>query len=99
MTLEELLSEDFYGELMKARDFIEKNESFRVISHYDGDGTSSAIILLKMLLRKGKRFHLGYIKNLGGDSFRERMNEERDLPTIIVDAGSDQTQYLAHYQL
>ncbi|MGC8505308.1 MAG: DHH family phosphoesterase [Thermoplasmata archaeon] len=98
MTLEELLSEDFYGELMKARDFIEKNESFRVISHYDGDGTSSAIILLKMLLRKEKRFHLGYIKNLGGDSFRERMNEERDLPTIIVDAGSDQAKFVPDFE-
>jgi single-stranded DNA-specific DHH superfamily exonuclease len=98
MTIEELISEDFYGELMKARDFITSNEAFRVISHYDGDGTSSAIILLRMLLRKGKKFHLGYIKNLGGESFRERMNEERDLPTIIVDAGSDQAKYVPDFE-
>lgn len=93
--LSDVVSEDFEETLRRGSKLILSNEYVRVLAHYDGDGTSAAIILSSALERKGIRYHLGYIKSLDGESFRKRIEEEKDVFTIIVDAGSDQAQYIS----
>lgn len=90
MVVSELLPEAFNADLAKAAGIIRKAEEVRVIGHYDGDGTSAAIILATALERLGKRFHVSFIKALDGESFRERINEDTETLTLVVDAGSDQ---------
>ncbi len=96
--LAEILDPAFLDALHSAAEKIRGESEFRIIAHYDGDGTSAGIILARALLKLSKRFHLGYIKNLGADSFRDRIQEEKDLPTIIVDAGSDQLRFVPDVQ-
>ena len=92
--LQDLISEDFYEALKKGARMIDNTDYVRVLAHYDGDGTSAAVILTKALKRKNIKFHLGYIKSLDGENFRKRIEEEKDVFTIVVDAGSDQAQYV-----
>ncbi len=92
--LAEILDPGFLDVLHSAAERIRDHDEFRIIAHYDGDGTSAGIILARALLRLSKRFHLGYIKDLGPEAFKDRIEEERDLPTIVVDAGSDQLRFV-----
>lgn len=93
--LSDLIQEEFYENLRKGSRLILSNDYVRLLAHYDGDGTSAAIILAKALERKGIKYHLGYIKSLDGESFRRRIEEEKDIFTVVVDAGSDQAQYIS----
>lgn len=90
MALSELISEAFYEDLTAAAERIEKADEIRIIAHYDGDGTSSAIILASALDRLGKHYHVSFIKALDSESFRTRILEDGESTTIVVDAGSDQ---------
>ncbi|MHB8548256.1 MAG: DHHA1 domain-containing protein [Thermoplasmataceae archaeon] len=92
--LSRVVGENLLNELNTLKEQISDREYIRIIAHYDGDGTSSAIILCSALLRMGKKFHLSYIKNLGGDHFKERIEEYPDVYTIVVDAGSDQCRFV-----
>ena len=95
--LSEVVDENFQEALTRGSKLILSNDYVRVLAHYDGDGTSAAIILATALERKGIKYHLGYIKSLDGDSFRKRLEEEKDVFTVIVDAGSDQAQYISDF--
>ncbi|MCL4332483.1 MAG: DHH family phosphoesterase [Candidatus Thermoplasmatota archaeon] len=92
--LSSVIGKGLQDELDILSEHISDNDYLRILAHYDGDGTSAAIILAKALLREGKRFHIGYIKNLGGEGFRERIEENQDIYTIVVDAGSDQAKFV-----
>ena len=91
--LDKIINKDFIASLDKAREFFDKFDYFRILAHYDGDGTSSAIILTNAMLRAGKRFHLGFVKDLSREGMVKRYEEEKNLPTIFVDCGSDQAKY------
>ncbi len=93
-----LISTDFYNKLIDANRIVDSEEFIRIIAHYDGDGTSAAIILLKTLMRKDKKVHLSYIKSLLGEDFRKMLMEYPDYLTIVVDAGSDQIQYSPEFE-
>lgn len=93
-SVEQALNRDFYNKLKDGCDLIRDEETIRIIAHYDGDGTSAAIILVQTLLRMKKKVHLSYIKSLLGEDFRKMILEYPDLPTIVVDAGSEQIQYV-----
>ena len=95
--LKDIIEKDFYEQLKNGARQILNEDYVRILAHYDGDGTSSAIILTNALKRKNIKFHLGYIKALDGESFRKRI-EEDDITTIVVDAGSDQVQYVPEYE-
>lgn len=95
--LEEVIAEDFQDALKRGAKLILSHDYIRILAHYDGDGTSAAIILASTFERKGIKYHLGYIKSLDGESFRKRLEEERDIFTVIVDAGSDQAQYVSDF--
>ena len=92
--LKEFLEKDFFSKLEEAASLIKAQDYVRVLAHYDGDGGNSAIILTTALKRLGIKFHLGYIKNLEGNAFRSRIEEFRDMFTIVVDAGSDQSRFI-----
>ncbi len=92
--IKKIINEDFASSLMKGKEFFEKFDYFRILAHYDGDGTSSAIILTNLMKRSGKKFHLGFIKELSEDGFSKRYLEEKNFPTIFVDCGSDQLKFL-----
>lgn len=96
--LSDVVSENFHDTLKRGSKLILSNDYVRILAHYDGDGTSAAIILTSALQRKGINYHLGYIKSLDGETFRKRMEEEKDIFTIIVDAGSDQAQYISDFE-
>ena len=90
----DLIGKEFSESLEKGKSFFLKYDYVRVLAHYDGDGTSASIILTKLLLRNNKKFHLGFIKDLSSEGFSKRIMEEPNLPTIVVDAGSDQLKFL-----
>ncbi|HLH85250.1 MAG TPA: DHH family phosphoesterase [Thermoplasmataceae archaeon] len=92
--LRDLIGNEFYETLEKSASVILSQDFVRILAHYDGDGGSAAIILANALKRKSIRFHIGYIKNLEANSFRERILEYPKTWTIIVDAGSDQARYI-----
>ncbi len=92
--LEEILNQEFLNILQKGSNFFHSFDYFRILAHYDGDGTSSAIILTNLMKRNNKKFHLGFIKELSQDGFSKRYLEEESIPTIFVDCGSDQLSFL-----
>ncbi len=92
--LDKILNTEFLASLEKAREFFNKFNYFRILAHYDGDGTSSAIILTNTCLRAGKKFHLGFVKDLSNEGMAKRFDEESAIPTIFVDCGSGQVKSL-----
>ena len=88
--LKDIIDDKFYSILKEGSQRILANNFVRILTHYDGDGGSAAIILTQALRRKNIRFHLGFIRNLDSVKFRERVEEYPDVFTIIADAGSDQ---------
>ncbi len=59
----------------------------RVLSHYDADGIASAAIMVKALMRAGKRFHLTLVKQLGESILASLAEEKREF-VIFLDMGS-----------
>lgn len=96
--LKDVIDPEFYRMLKEGAKRILENKYVRVLAHFDGDGGSAAIILTTALRRKGIKFHLGFIKSLDGDSFKQRIEEYPDVFTIIVDAGSDQARFIEEYE-
>lgn len=92
--LSDIIEPDFYQLLKEGAKRILEHKFVRVLAHFDGDGGSAAIILTSALRRANIKFHLGFIKSLDGDSFKERIAEYPDIFTIVVDAGSDQARFI-----
>ncbi len=93
MSPDGILPEELSSDLSVAAERVREAPDIRIIAHYDGDGTSAAIILARVLEKLGKLYHISFIKSLDGESFTKRIVEE-DTFTIIVDAGSDQIKNL-----
>ncbi len=95
--IDEILGNDLYEKLKIAADKVKNEKYVRVLAHYDGDGVSSSIILLKTLANLDIKFHLGYVKSLDNEGFRSLFEEEKDVLNIIVDAGSSQAAGISDY--
>ncbi|SMD31590.1 DHH family phosphoesterase [Picrophilus oshimae] len=95
--INDIINNDFYSLLKKGSEKIRENDYVRILAHYDGDGVSSAIILTNALKREGIKFHLSYVSSLDEKGFRQLYEEEKDVFTIMVDAGSDQAQFISDY--
>ncbi len=96
--IKDILNENLFNILTEASDLLGENKYVRVLAHYDGDGVSSSIILLKALERLNIKYHSGYVKNLDNEGFRELYDEDPDILNIIVDAGSSQAQSISDYE-
>ncbi len=93
----DILGENLYNILHEATEKVKSEKYIRVLAHYDGDGVSSSIILLRVLERLDIKYHLSYIKNLDNEGFRSLYEEESDALNIIVDAGSSQIPAIADH--
>ncbi|MGC8608433.1 MAG: DHH family phosphoesterase [Thermoplasmata archaeon] len=89
--IKDILPSAMFEKLQMAKESILENKYIKIVVHFDGDGTSSAVILCNMMKRIGKEFHLTYIKDLSMNGFMEAIND--GIFTIIADAGSDQLKY------
>ena len=79
------LSEAYSSKFEEARKVIDKEDFFRVFSHYDADGVSSALIIAETLRRVNKNFHVSFLRSMELDVIREYGNG----PLILSDLGSD----------
>ncbi len=61
----------------------------RILCHYDGDGATSAAILVRTLLRWGKSFHVTLTPVLDEPTI-ERVREDGDASLVVADMGSGQ---------
>ncbi|WP_337860189.1 DHH family phosphoesterase [Ferroplasma sp.] len=93
----DILGEELFNILHQGTERIKKEKYVRVLAHYDGDGVSSSIILLKLLEKWRIEYHLSFIKNLDNEGFRSLYEEDPNLFTIIVDAGSSQLSSITDY--
>ncbi len=93
----DILGDELFNILHEAGERAKAEKYIRVLAHYDGDGVSSSIILLKVLERLDIKYHLSYIKNLDNEGFRTLYEEEVDSLNIIVDAGSSQLSSIADH--
>ncbi len=79
------LNETYSSRIEEARKLIEKEDFFRVFSHYDADGVSSGLIIAETLKRLNKGFHISFLRGMD----LEVIKESGDYPIILSDLGSD----------
>jgi len=65
----------------------------RVLSHYDADGIASAAIMLRALMRSGRKFHMTVIKQLGEAHIMSLAEEKRSI-VVFLDMGSGQIKLI-----
>ncbi len=79
------LNETYSSRIEEARKLIEKENFFRVFSHYDADGVSSGLIITETLRRLNKGFHISFLRGMD----LEVIKDSGDYPIILSDLGSD----------
>src|SRR5207249_1481922 len=87
------LPEDLAGLIRGAAGLVDRVSRVRVFCHYDPDGTTSASILTRALMRRGKRIHATMAHALDRSS-AARLNEETNELLIVSDMGSAQLDLL-----
>lgn len=91
--LEDLAPRGLVDRAEKAVSLVDRVSRVRIFSHYDPDGTASAAILARALLRRGKRFHATMSHAFDRASL-ERLREEDNELLIVSDMGSGQLDLL-----
>src|SRR3989304_5901022 len=91
--LEDLAPHGLLERARKAADLVDGASRVRVFCHYDPDGTPSASILARALMRRGKRIHASMAHALDSASV-ERLKEEQNELLIVSDMGSAQLDLL-----
>jgi len=82
--LEDLAPQGLLDRVRKAADLVDGASRVRVFCHYDPDGTTSAAILTRALMRRGKRIHATLAHALDRSS-AARLNEETNELLIVSD--------------
>ena len=91
--LEDLAPEGLLDRARKAAVLVDDVSRVRVFCHYDPDGTTSASILTRALIRRGKRIHATMAHALDRAS-ATRLQEESNELLIVSDMGSGQLELL-----
>src|SRR3990170_3213882 len=91
--LEDLAPEALLGRARKAADLVDAAGRVRVFCHYDPDGTTSAAILARALLRRGKRFQATMSHAFDREALARLQGEENEL-LLVSDMGSGQLALL-----
>ncbi len=86
MTVDDL-PEGLLNRISQAADIVKGCSQFRVISHYDADGISSAGIVSSVLLREGKSFQVTMAKSLEREMV-SRLGGEGHECIVFSDMGS-----------
>src|SRR5881409_3102350 len=91
--LDDLAPEGLLDRVRKAAGLVDDAARVRIFCHYDPDGTTSASILARALMRRGKRIHASMAHALDRTS-AARLNEETNELLIVSDMGSAQLDLL-----
>ena len=91
--LEDLAPDGLLARARKAADLVDGASRVRLFCHYDPDGTTSASILARALMRRGKRIHASMAHALDSAS-AERLKQEQNELLIVADMGSGQLDLL-----
>jgi single-stranded-DNA-specific exonuclease len=91
--LEDLAPQGLLDRARKAADLVDGASRVRVFCHYDPDGTTSASIIARALMRRGKRIHASMAHALDRNS-AARLKEETNELLIVSDMGSSQLDLL-----
>jgi len=91
--LEDLAPPGLVDRARRAADLVDSASRVRILSHYDPDGTSSAAILAKALLRRGKRVHATMSHVLDRTTL-DRIRSESNEILLVSDMGSSQLDLL-----
>lgn len=87
--LEDLAPPGLVERARRGTDLVDGASRVRVFCHYDPDGTTSAAILARALLRRGKRFH-ATMSHAFDTASLERLRKEDNELLIVSDMGSGQ---------
>jgi len=91
--LEDLAPEGLLERAREGANLVDGVSRVRVFCHYDPDGTTSASILTRALMRRGKRIHATMAHALDRSS-AARLQEETNELLIVSDMGSAQLDLL-----
>src|SRR6266704_6559591 len=87
--LDDLAPQGLLDRARKAVDLVDAASRIRVFCHYDPDGTTSASILARALMRRGKRIHASMAHALDRAS-ADRLQAESNELLVVSDMGSAQ---------
>src|SRR5437870_2074539 len=87
--LSDLAPQGLLDRAQKAADLVDGVSRIRVFCHYDPDGTTSASILARALMRRGKRIHASMAHALDRAS-ADRLQAESNELLVVSDMGSAQ---------
>src|SRR6266581_523324 len=93
--LDDLAPQGLLDRARKAVDLVDAASRIRVFCHYDPDGTTSASILARALMRRGKRVHASMAHALDRAS-ADRLQAESNELLVVSDMGSAQLDLLEH---
>ena len=91
--LEDLAPQGLIDRAQRAAGLVDSSSRVRLLCHYDPDGTTSASILARALLRRGKRVHATMSHALD-KSVADRVRAETNELLIVSDMGSGQLDLL-----
>src|SRR5437879_7553742 len=91
--LEDLAPVGLLARMRNAAALVEGAPRVRIFCHYDPDGTPSAAILARALMRRGKRIHAS-LSNALNRAAAARLREETNELLIVSDMGSGQLDLL-----
>src|SRR3989442_760849 len=91
--LDDLAPEGLLDRARKAAGLVDDAARVRIFCHYDPDGTTSASILARALMRRGMRIHATMAHALDGTS-AARLQEESNELLVVSDMGSGQLDLL-----
>src|SRR3989454_309062 len=91
--LEDLAPEGLLDRARRAAGLMDDVARVRIFCHYDPDGTTSATILVRALMRRGKRIHATMAHALDRTS-ADRLRDESNELLIVSDMGSGQLDLL-----
>src|SRR3989454_1564701 len=91
--LEDLAPAGLLDRMRKAAALVDGATRVRIFCHYDPDGTTSAAILARALMRRGKRIHASMSHALDRAA-AARLREETNELLIVSDMGSAQLDLL-----
>ncbi|TLZ78866.1 MAG: DHH family phosphoesterase [Methanobacteriota archaeon] len=91
--LEDLAPAGLLDRMRNAAALVEGASRVRIFCHYDPDGTTSAAILARALMRRGKRIHASLSHALDRAA-AARLREETNELLIVSDMGSGQLDLL-----
>jgi len=91
--LGEIVPPELLARIGRGLRLVDRARRVRILGHYDPDGTTSAAILVRAMLRRGKDVHAS-TSNVIDEGIAARLKEEGNELVIVADMGSGQLDRL-----